>query len=129
MFKFLLLPLFVGVVFAVDFSATPLKNYDGDTFTADINCSEQFFCKGVSVRVKGVDTPEMKSHTELSVTAKTTTTQFLQTKPITLVNCVKDKYFRIVCDVYNGNKQNLSDVLLKANLAKPYDGGTKEEWK
>ena len=40
-----------------------IKNYDGDTITFDLGylCSHDIFCKNISIRVDGVDTPEIKT--------------------------------------------------------------------
>ena len=48
-------------------------------------------------------------------------------KVIELRNIQRGKYFRIVADVYVDDK-NLADILIKNNLALPYDGGTKRDW-
>lgn len=100
--------------------------YDGDTFRVDLrNCSIDFFCKDVSIRVYGVDTEEMKSHSENALKAKEYTKLFLTKTPILLKNCTKDKYYRLDCEVINSSKKNLADELIKNNLGVPYFGGTK----
>ena len=38
--------------------------YDGDTFKINLNCSLAVYCEKVPVRVRGVDTPEIKGKTE-----------------------------------------------------------------
>ena len=35
--------------------------YDGDTFKVNLPCTQDIFCRGVSVRVYGIDTPEIKT--------------------------------------------------------------------
>ncbi len=39
----------------------------------------------------------------------------------------RGKYFRILADVY-GDDQSLSEALIQAGHARPYDGGTREGW-
>lgn len=56
--------------------------------------------------------------------AKKFTRDFLTGKKITLKQCTRDKYFRLLCDVYADNK-SLAEALLSENLAAPYDGGKK----
>ena len=106
--------------------------YDGDTFKINLNCSLAVYCEKVPVRVLGVDCPEIKGKTEkekkLAQQAKTFTKNFLDNGPISLTNCSRDKYFRLLCRVNNAKGQNLADELIKHNLGYAYAGGTKEDW-
>ena len=103
--------------------------YDGDTFKINLNCSLAVYCEKVPVRVLGVDTPEIKGKTErekkLAQEAKAFTKDFLAQGPISLSNCGRDKYFRLLCDVTNGQGKNLAQELIKAKLGYSYYGGTK----
>ena len=103
--------------------------YDGDTFKINLNCSMAVYCEKVPVRVLGVDTPEIKGKTErekkLAQQAKAFTKDFLAQRPISLTNCGRDKYFRLLCDVTNGSGKNLAQELIKAKLGYSYYGGTK----
>ena len=103
--------------------------YDGDTFKINLNCSLAVYCEKVPVRVLGVDCAEIKGKTEkekrLAQQAKTFTKNFLEKGPISLSNCQRDKYFRLLCDVTNGQGQNLAKELIKHNLGYEYWGGTK----
>ena len=105
--------------------------YDGDTFKINLNCSLAVYCEKVPVRVLGVDTPEIKGKTErekkLAQEAKTFTKDFLAQGPISLSNCGRDKYFRLLCDVTNGQGKNLAQELIKAKLGYSYYGGTKSD--
>ena len=103
--------------------------YDGDTFYVDIpSCNIDVFCKHISVRVRGVDCPEMKGGTvetkARAKQAKEYSECFLKSGKILLYNCGRDKYFRLLCDV-NVNKRNLAQELIKNGYGIPYDGGTK----
>ena len=103
--------------------------YDGDTFKINLNCSLAVYCEKVSVRVRGVDCPEIKGKTKkekaLAQKAKAFTKQFLARGPVTLSRCGRDKYFRLLCDVTNGAGQDLAQELIKRDLGYPYDGGKK----
>lgn len=103
--------------------------YDGDTFKINLNCSLAVYCEKVPVRVLGVDTAEIKGQTErekeMAQQAKAFTKKFLEKEPISLSNCSRDKYFRLLCDVTNGEGKNLAKELIKANLGYEYWGGTK----
>jgi endonuclease YncB( thermonuclease family) len=99
--------------------------YDGDTFKVNLTCDEPLFCDKIGVRVYGVDTPEMKTHSREAKLAKEFTQQFLIGK-IILNECARDKYFRINCKVLNTKGESLSNRLIEEKLGKPYFGGTKE---
>ena len=105
--------------------------YDGDTFKINLNCSLAVYCEKVPVRVRGVDTPEMKGKTErekkLAKQAKEFTKEFLAQEPINLSNCGRDKYFRLLCDVKNGQGKDLAQELIKHDLGYSYQGGTKSD--
>ncbi len=105
--------------------------YDGDTFKINLNCSLAVYCEKVPVRVRGVDTAEIKGKTErekkLAQQAKAFTKEFLSVAPVSLSNCGRDKYFRLLCDVQNGNGQDLARELIKRDLGYSYQGGTKSK--
>lgn len=118
-------------------SAETLKNvsiasvYDGDTFKINLNCSLAVYCEKVPVRVLGVDTPEIKGKTtkekRLAKEAKAFTKDFLEKGPISLTNCSRDKYFRLLCDVTNAQGKNLAQELIKKDLGYEYWGGKKSD--
>ncbi len=105
--------------------------YDGDTFKINLNCSLAVYCEKVPVRVLGVDTAEIKGQTErekeMAQKAKEFTKKFLAKEPVSLSNCTRDKYFRLLCDVTNGEGKNLAKELIKAKLGYSYYGGTKSD--
>lgn len=105
--------------------------YDGDTFKINLNCSLAVYCEKVPVRVRGVDTPEVKGKTErekkLAQKAKEFTQDFLSVRPISLSNCGRDKYFRLLCDVQNGEGKDLAKELIKRDYGYSYQGGTKSK--
>src|SRR6056297_1082094 len=108
-----------------------MKNYDGDTITFDLPNVHSLFGKKVSVRVNGVDTPEVRTKSQcekdMARTARRLVKNILsRAKRIDLKNVQRGKYFRIVADVYADGK-SLKDYLLKNKLARAYDGGTKSK--
>lgn len=122
----ILLPTFS---LAQDFRAEYVRNYDGDTITVNLNCDIPLFCKKMSIRVNGIDTPEIrgKCKEEKILAKEAKNFVFMQLKShkfIDLRNCKKDKYFRLACDVYY-NDNLLSKKLIQQNLAVKYDGGKK----
>jgi len=107
--------------------------YDGDTFTVNIKDYPPIVGNRISIRVNGIDTPEMrgKCHKEkaLARLAKQfTVAQLRSTEVIELRNIQRGKYFRIVADVYvDGN--SLTKGLIEAQLGVKYDGGKKaKDW-
>jgi len=107
--------------------------YDGDTFRANIKNYPEIIGYRMSIRVGGVDTPEMrgkcKKEKKIARLAKQVTVASLRTaKKIELRNPKRGKYFRIVADVYVDGKP-LSSILLNKNLAVTYNGGKKvKDW-
>ena len=108
-----------------------IRNYDADTITFDIPDVHPLIGHHISVRVRHVDTPEIKGklpcEKEAARAAKNLIENLLKNaQRIDLENIDKDKYFRILADVrYDG--KTLKDVLLKNHLAYQYEGGTKEK--
>ena len=114
------------------FAAVKLSRLiDGDTFSVDLSCTHDVFCKDISVRVRGIDTPELRSKNpkerEAARKAKQFTKEFLEAGQVDLLNCSRDKYFRLLCDV-TSDGEDLASALFKAGLAKPYFGGEKQKW-
>lgn len=106
--------------------------YDGDTFKVSIAGWPPIIGKSISVRVAGIDTPEMRGSCErekqLAREAKKHTVAFLRAgRVVELRNIERDKYFRIVADVFVDGR-NLTQSLLNAGLGYPYGGGTKRKW-
>lgn len=106
-----------------------IRNYDGDTISINIPSIHPLLGKNISVRVKGIDTPEMKTKNrcekEKGQQAKELVSNLLkQAKKIDLIGISREKYFRILADVqYDG--VSLAKTLLAAGLAYPYFGQTK----
>lgn len=106
--------------------------YDGDTFRANIKNWPAVVGERVPVRISGIDTPELKARCDREKTlarkAKQHTVAMLRAgKRIEIRSIKRDKYFRLLGDVYVDDK-NLGASLVKAGLAVPYEGGTKKNW-
>ena len=106
--------------------------YDADTFRVDIRQWPAVVGSRIAVRVKGIDAPEMQGkcerEKELARKAKQTTVAMLRAgKKIELRNLQRDKYFRLLADVYVDGK-SLAATLQQAGLVYPYNGGTKKSW-
>lgn len=106
--------------------------YDADTFRVTIAGWPPVAGNRIAVRVKGIDAPEMLGKCErekqLARQAKQAAVALLRgAKKVELRNMQRDKYFRLLADVYVDRK-NLAKALQKAGLARPYNGGTKQSW-
>lgn len=106
-----------------------VRNYDADTVTFDIPNTHPLIGDKISVRVLGLDTPEIKGKTvcekKKAVEAKDYVAKLMKgAKKIDLENIQKDKYFRILADVKVDGK-SLTKELLDKGYAYPYHGKTK----
>ena len=108
-----------------------IKVYDGDTL---IIASKLPYKNSpiyrLSVRLNGIDTPEMKGKDisdEERIAAKNArdfVSNLVLNKYVKLENISNEKYGRILADVYYKDI-HLNELLLKEKYAVPYDGGTK----
>jgi endonuclease YncB( thermonuclease family) len=105
--------------------------YDGDTIFVNIADWPDIIGKRIGVRLRGIDCPEMNDNrssiNHLAKEARQFVVDNVAYKEISLENIERDKYFRIVADVYVDG-DNLSELLLKNKLAQEYDGGKKQKW-
>ena len=106
--------------------------YDGDTFRCTIANYPAIIGEEISVRVAGIDTPEMKDKRPevkaLAVKARDYVRQRLSgASVVELRNIRRRKYFRLVADVWVDGA-DLAGELIRLGLAKRYGGGRKPEW-
>ena len=106
--------------------------YDADTFRVNIKHWPAIIGERISVRVQGVDAPEIRGKCESEKTAARAAKQFTveklrSAKKIELRNIQRGKYFRILADVYVDG-ENLTSALINAKHARAYDGGRREGW-
>lgn len=107
--------------------------YDADTFRVNIKGYPSIVGENISIRVNGVDAPEIKGKCESEKTAAQKAKQFTvealkSAKTVELRNVKRGKYFRILADVYTDDHQSLAEGLIKSGHARPYDGGKREGW-
>jgi len=106
--------------------------YDGDTFTAQMDSWPPIIGQSISVRIYGIDTPELrgkcKREIDLARKAKQFTVEMIRSaKKIELRSMRRDKYFRILAIAVADGKV-IGDELIKAGLAVPYYGAKKISW-
>ena len=106
--------------------------YDADTFTVNINSYPSIVGERISIRVLGVDAPEIRSKCKaenvIARQAKQFTVEKLRSaRIIELRNIQRGKYFRILANVYIDN-ENLAESLIKAGHGREYKGGKRKGW-
>ena len=108
--------------------------YDGDTCTVSLpKHIPALFGDHITVRLAGIDTPEIKGMCEqekaLAVMAQALTQALMrQATNIELTEPHRDKYFRILAKVM-ADGHEVAQELVKAGLAVPYNGqGKKKDW-
>ena len=98
--------------------------YDGDTFKVNLTGENPIFGESLSIRLRGIDTPEIRGGTEESkaraIEARDFLSNMLSGNVVTIHNLERGKYFRIVADVKAGGI-DVVQVMLKRGLGKPYD--------
>lgn len=105
--------------------------YDGDTFKVDIEGWPAIIGDDISVRIMGIDTPEIRGTSgfekEMALAAKQQLKDLLSKNTIYLYDLQRDKYFRILAGVKAGNI-DVAERLIDIGLAKRYFGETKISW-
>ncbi len=117
-------------------SGVVVSVYDGDTFTLAVWNNEIQKWTKWPVRVARIDCAEMRTKNQnekqIALKAKTFVEERILHKRVELKNVAREKYGRILADVFvaSGTK-SINDLLLEQRLAVPYDGGTKripDDW-
>lgn len=110
-----------------------IKVYDADTITIASKLPyEESPLYRLSVRLNGIDTPEMKGkdvsaeEKEAAKLARDYVYNLVFNKFVRLENIESEKYGRILADVYIGDI-HLNELLIKERYAVKYDGGTKRK--
>lgn len=108
-----------------------IEVYDGDTIKVQLPDLPSVFGDRLSIRVSGIDTPELRTKNTCEKQAALKAKELVEklitgSKKVSLQNCIRGKYFRLVCDVL-ADANSLSLALVKAKLAYKYNGGTKKQ--
>ena len=106
-----------------------IRVYDGDTFICDIDELPPLIGKNIRVRLKHINTPELGAEDKIvqicAFAEKNRLEQLLNSaKIIELRNIDRDKFFRIVADVYVDDKPLLSNLNPQYKLKQ----GGREKW-
>ena len=136
MIIFLILILLASPAHAQEFYVyKPVKITDGDTIKLDVSKESPLIKKlGLSVRIKGIDTPEKGSKAKcdkenaLGQQATKFTTDLVGNKELLLSQVQNDKYGgRIVANIKVGGV-DIAQELLKKGLARVYNNEKKKSW-
>ena len=106
--------------------------YDGDTITVDLSCRTKIFCKNIGIRIRGIDTPEIRDkrpHIKKKAykARDYVRNRIKSAKHMELRNLSRGKYFRVIAEVWLDG-YNLGEEMIDKGLAKAYLGGKKEQW-
>lgn len=94
---------------------------DGDTIDVNVDLGFKIYTKQ-RIRLNRIDTPERG---ELGYTEATTRLKdLILDKEVTLITTKISKWGYYLGDIYL-NDQDINQIMLTENLAKPYSGGTK----
>lgn len=112
--------------------ATVLEVLDGDTLVADAHVWPGQTIR-VSVRVRGIDAPEMKSRCAderaAALRARDVFADLVAAGRVRLTNIGGGKYYgRVLADVENIDGAPVGAVLLSRNLVRVYRGGRRQGW-
>jgi len=108
-----------------------IKVFDGDSVTIGAELQKKIY--KFSVRLARIDCPELKgcqnnNEKICAKVARDRLKELILNKMVKIdVKCI-EKYGRLLAEIYIDNI-NISDYLLKENLAIKYDGGSKNESK
>jgi len=108
-----------------------VKVYDGDTITVASKILGSKKIYRFSVRLNGIDAPEIKGKTQEEKNAAIISRDVLREKILGEIVLLKDvkteKYGRLLATVYLNNI-NMNEWMLTNNYAIPYDGGKKTDF-
>ncbi len=111
-------------------NARVVSVYDGDTLTVDAAPWPGLTAR-TSVRVAGVDTPEIRGRCQREKDLAIRARDFVRATvgaQVQLTNVRLGKYAgRVIADVWVDGRK-LSDLLIAENLGRPYHGGRREGW-
>jgi endonuclease YncB( thermonuclease family) len=119
-------------VLAGPYVGTVERVIDGDTLAVRVQIWLQQSLE-ISVRVRGIDAPEVDGDCDLERMRAADATAALQrlvaTGEVRLTEIEGDKFYgRVVANVTTLAGENVGPALIEAGLARSYDGGARESW-
>lgn len=112
--------------------ARVVKVHDGDSFSVEAQVWPGTIVS-VSIRVRGVDAPEMRAKCPLerylAQQARDVLAARVSAGSISLSNIGGDKYYgRVLADVTLSDGTDLAQVLLEGRSVRPYGGRKRKHW-
>ena len=114
--------------------AVVIKVYDGDTLTVGFLHGSSRKPVRESVRIRGIDTPELRTKSEeekrLALLARSRLEEVALREVVTVVSPESDKYGRILCDlkIERGIASISEYMLQEPGICRKYDGGKRQPW-
>lgn len=113
--------------------ALVIKVYDGDTLTIGFRHGSSNRPVRSSVRIRGIDTPELRSTSEvekrMASVAKSRLEEVTFRKQVTLISPKSDKYGRLLCDLSTDDIKSISQYMLEdKDICREYEGGKRQPW-
>ena len=128
------------ILLALSVPADVISVYDGDTIKVNANVWPGLTWRG-SIRVRGVDTPEIRGKCEDEKARARAAKEFVQSTiaqfplsdkaywVVTLHNVKLGKFAgRVVADVELPDGTDLAALLIETGHARTYDGGARSGW-
>jgi micrococcal nuclease len=104
--------------------ARVIKVYDGDTFTIGFYQSGSDIPYRMSVRLTGIDAPELKTKSLKGRAAQSLLKSLIMGKVVVLSDVSVEKYGRLLADVHCEGL-HINQLMIDSRLAILYDGGRK----
>lgn len=115
----------------IETPARVVSVYDGDTVRVEAAMWPGLTWTG-SVRVDGVDTPEIRGKCNAEIAKAKAARDFVRArvgKRVTLVGIKKGKYAgRVVARVKLADGSDLTELLIRQGHGRPYEGGRRRGW-
>lgn len=113
--------------------AVVIKVYDGDTLTIGFRHGHNLRPVRQNVRIRGIDTPELKTKVEkekeLALLAKTRLKEVTMGKVVTILSPTSDKYGRLLCDLSTEQLNSVASFMLQEKeFCREYQGGKRQPW-
>ncbi|HYX39986.1 MAG TPA: thermonuclease family protein [Oligoflexus sp.] len=109
-----------------------IRVIDGDTFVVNLPEQADVFGREISVRLAGIDTAEIRDKRACArqdaEAAKKLLSRLLSDTKVDLIDCTREKYFRILCEATVSPGVNVSETMIGLKKAVPYYGKAKQEW-
>ncbi|WP_265516336.1 thermonuclease family protein [Nitratireductor luteus] len=111
-------------------AAEVLRVLDGDTFVAEALIWPRQKIT-VSVRLRGIDAPEIRSRClaekAAGIAAREALATLLGRQGVTISNIGGGKYYgRVMADAHTADGLDIAETLLRQRLVQAYDGGRRE---